>query len=161
MTDTLTQDDFWSHLDGVQAGMLAIGNARPVPMSHYADREARALWFITAKGTDLVDATRDGVKPARYILASGNGKLYARIDGHATLSNDRAKLDEIWNVIADSWFEDGKTDGDLALVRVDLNEAEVWITNGGMRFLYEIAKAQMTDEKPDMGTHGTLHFAAA
>jgi len=60
MPDTRTRDDFWSRLDEAQAGMLTAGDARPVPVTHYADREAGALWFITADGTDLVRALTAG-----------------------------------------------------------------------------------------------------
>lgn len=158
MTDTLTPDDFWSRLDDLNAGMLALADGRPVPMSHYTDREANALWFITARGTAIAEALENGPHPARYVVASG--KLYATIDGTAQISQDRAKLDEIWNAVASAWFEDDKQDEDLTLVRVDLKDAEVWATDGGLAFLYEIAKAHITDEKPDMGTHGTLRFAA-
>jgi len=47
------------------------------------------------------------------------------------------------------------------LIRFDLTEAEVWATGGSLKFLYEVAKAHLTDSKPDMGDHGTIHFNAA
>lgn len=157
--DTPTQDDFWDHLDDVQAGMLAVGRSRAVPMSHYVDREANALWFITAQGTDIATSLEAQAADAVYIIASGNGQLYARIHGQASLSNDREKLDELWNAIADAWF-DGERDPDIRLVKIALSEAEVWTTPGGLGFLYQIAKANVTGEEPDMGAHGTLRFAA-
>jgi general stress protein 26 len=158
MTDTVTHDDFWTRLGDLNAGMLSVGENRPIPMSHYPDRDANALWFITAMGTDIAQALASGSQPARYIVAAG--KLYATIDGTASLSNDAAKLAEIWNAVADAWFEDGREDDDIALVRIDLKSAEVWATDGGLAFLYEIAKANLTDEKPDIGAHGTLSFTA-
>jgi len=160
MTHTLTADDFWKRLDDVQSGMLSVDGARPVPMSQYADRDLNVLWFITAKGTDIVESLASGPKEARYLVAEGAANLYATVDGKASLSNDKAKLDELWNVVADAWFEGGEQDPDVQLVRVDLSEAEVWTTTGRLGFLYEIAKAQTTDQKPDMGAHGTLRFAA-
>ena len=160
MTHSLTADDFWKRLDDVQSGMLSVDGARPVPMSQYADRDLNVLWFITAKGTDLVESLASGAKEARFVIAEGAAKLYATVDGTASLSNDKAKLDELWNMVADAWFEGGERDPDVQLVRVDLSEAEVWTTTGRLGFLYEIAKAQATDEKPDMGAHGTLRFAA-
>ena len=71
---------------------------------------------------------------------------------------DPAKLDELWSAIAGAWFEDGRQDDDVQLVRMDLSTAEVWATGGSLSFLYEIAKAHLTDEKPDMGQHGTVRF---
>ena len=155
--DTLTPDQFWSRLDGVQAGMLGAGSARHVPMSHYAEAETNRLWFITARGTDLVEACQSGAE-ASYIVASGDGKLYARIHGRARVETDQAKIDELWNPIAGAWFEDGKDDPDVRLIRMDLSEAEVWATDGGLRFLYETAKAHLTGTPPDMGEHGTIRF---
>lgn len=160
MTDTLTADDFWKRLDDVRAGMLSLGHGRPVPMSHYADRDAHALWFISAAGTDIVQAAENGPAPARYIVASGDGHLYARIDGRAHLSQDTRKLDELWSAVAAAWFEDGRRDDDVRLVCVELAEAEVWTTPGRLGFLYDIARAQVTDETPDGGAHGQLSFAA-
>jgi general stress protein 26 len=161
MPDTLTRKDFWTRLEGVQAGMLSLGaGGRPVPMSHYVDPESDTLWFITARGTDLAGGLASGARQARYILASGDGRLYARVDGTASLSQDETKLHEIWSAVADAWFEDGTDDADVALVRLDLSEAEVWATSGSLRFLYEIAKANLTGDKPDTGTHGVLAFAA-
>ena len=159
MTGTIDKDTFWDRMDDVQAGMLDAGDARFVPMSHYIDREANALWFITAKGTDLVEAVNGGPQPARYVVADAGAKIYACVDGVAALSDDRQKLDELWNAIASAWFEGDKQDPDLRLVRLDVGEAEVWHTDGGAKFLYEIAKANLTDSVPDMGDQGKLRFS--
>lgn len=158
MSDAITPDDFWPRLKKINAGMLDPSTGRPVPMSHYPDRENGALWFITAHGTDLADAVEDGPKTARYIVASGDGNLYARIDGEVSLSTDAEKLDEIWNAIAAAWFEDGRRDEDIVLVRMRLTEAEIWATDGGMAFLFETAKANLTGTKPDIGDTGVLTF---
>lgn len=160
MTDTLTPNDFWSRIDDINAGMLGPEGGRPVPMSHYPDPENNALWFITARNTHIAEALADGPKAMRYVLACGTGKLYASIDGTASISHDREKLEEFWNAVASAWFEEDENDPDVVLVRLDLTEAEVWATDGGLAFLYEVAKANLTDTKPDMGTHGTLRFAA-
>ena len=158
MTDTLHKE-FWDRLADTRAGMLGAGEARSVPMSHYVDGDApgNTIWFITAKGTDLAKAAAGGAT-GEYIVSSTDQSLYARIDGRLSLTEDAAKLDEIWNFIAAAWFEDGKQDPDVQLMRFDLTEAEVWATGGSLKFLFEIAKAHATDAKPDMGEHGTLTF---
>ena len=151
---------FWKRLESVQAGMLGCDpDWRLVPMSHYADPEQGALWFITAEGTDLVEATRNATPEAVHIIASAGDKLYARIEGRLELSNDRAKLDELWNAVASSWFEDGKQDDDVRLLKLTLSSAEIWATTGGAGFLYEVAKAKLTGAKPDMGEHFEVSFA--
>ena len=50
------RDDFWQRLDGINAGMLGVtDDLNLVPMSHTADRDQMALWFITAEGVNLVE----------------------------------------------------------------------------------------------------------
>ena len=157
MTDHNHQ--FWSRLDDINSGMLGVTqDARLVPMSHYTDRKVGVLWFITAKDTDLARSVASGPQEAMHVVSDGGQGLYARIHGTLSLSDNRAKLDELWNAVASSWVEDGKQDPDVQLLRLDLSEAEVWATGGSMSFLYQIAKSKITGDKPDMGDHYTLTF---
>ncbi len=157
MTDLV--DTFWKRLDDINSGMLGLTeDPRLVPMSHYADRDLNTLWFITAKDTDLSQSLRDGAKGALHVVSSANEGLYTRIHGRLSLSNDSKKLDELWNAVASSWFEEGRQDPDVQLLRLDLAEAEVWATGGRAAFLYEIAKSKLTGSKPDMGDHYSLTF---
>jgi general stress protein 26 len=155
--NTSLKEEFWDRLEDIRTGMLGTDKARAVPMTHYVDKDAKALWFITANGTDLAKTAQTGAS-AEYIVISNDEHLYARIDGKVKAVTDPAKLDELWNAIAGAWFEDGRQDDDIQLLRMDLSEAEVWATGGSLSFLYQVAKAHITDEKPDMGQHGTIRF---
>ena len=154
----MSHDDFWDRMASVNAGMLdATDGVRRVPMSHYADRDAHTLWFITAKGTDVVKAAMSGPKAAIYILSDGGKGIYADIKGTLTLSDDKAKLDALWNAVADAWFEGGKDDPDVQLVSFHITTAEVWITpTSGIVFMFDIIKANLTGDQPDMGSHYTI-----
>ncbi len=153
----MSKETFWNRMEDVRAAMLAIGEVQHVPMSPYADAKDGAIWFITAQGTDMVDAIQGGAAKASLIV-TGSDDLHARIEGNATLSQDRAKLEELWNPIAERWFEDGIEDPDIRLIRMDPIYAEVWATKGVMGFMFQIAKAKLTGDRPDMGEHFTLHF---
>ncbi|WP_259992187.1 pyridoxamine 5'-phosphate oxidase family protein [Sulfitobacter sp. S190] len=122
MTDTLKQK-FWDRMDDTRTGMLAATDAPAVPMTHYVDEEAGVLWFITAKGTDLGSGATGGAA-AQYLVSSKDEHLYARIDGRLEAISDPRKLDELWNVFAAAWFEDGKRDEDVQLLRFAPAEAE-------------------------------------
>lgn len=149
---------FWRRLKGINAGMLGIkGDLQFVPMSHQiADEDDNTLWFIGARGTHLVEALGSGAREAMHLVAEGSGKLYARIEGRLELSNDQAKLEELWNAVASSWFEGGRDDPDVRLLKLTITGGEVWTTTGGMGFLYEIARAKVAGTKPDMGEHFRL-----
>lgn len=152
----MSKEKFWSEMDDIRAAMLEVAPARFVPMSPYPDAEDGAIWFITAQGTDIVDVLEGG--PAKAcLIVTGNGDLHARIDGQASVSHDRAKLEELWNPIASSWFDD-INDPDIRLVRMVPTEAEVWATQGALGFIVQVAKSKITGEEPDMGDHFKVTF---
>ncbi len=155
MTDL--KETLWTRLDDVRAAMLDAGGGRFVPMSPYADRDEGAIWFITAEGTDVAYAAEAGAH-ASLLIAESGANLYADIDGDLSAVKDDAKLRELWNPIASTWFEEGIDDPDIRLVKMTPRKAEMWATDGAAGFLYEIAKAKLTDGQPDMGTHGTVTF---
>jgi general stress protein 26 len=153
--------EFWDRLDNVRSGMLGIkGQGRLVPMSPQTDDDVPgAIWFITAKGTELARGVASGPQPAQFVISDDGEGLYADIDGILSHSSDREALDEVWSFVADAWFEGGQHDPDVALLKFVPSSAEVSITDGGgAKFLYEIAKAHLTDDKPDMGEQGSVTF---
>ncbi|TCT28803.1 pyridoxamine 5'-phosphate oxidase like protein [Martelella mediterranea] len=114
------------------------------------------IWFITAKGTDLVKAIEAGESESSLIV-TGNGEMHARVEGRSEVVQDREKLEALWNPIASSWF-DGIDDPDIRLIRFTPDFAEVWATKGAIGFAIQIAKAKVTDEEPDMGDHFEVRF---
>jgi len=150
---------FWSRLEAINAGMLGTTrDVKLVPMSHQVDSDMNVLWFITAAGTHLADQCQSGPQDAVHVVADGGDKLYARIEGRLELSHDQAKLDEIWNPVSATWFEGGRDDPDVRLLKLSMRSAEVWTTTGGVGFLYEVAKNKVTGKAPDMGEHFELTF---
>lgn len=154
----MSTDEFWDRAASVNAGMLdAQDGVRLVPMSHYADRDRNTLWFITAAGTDAVDAVQGGPKECAYILSDNGKGLFAHVNGTMSLSDDRAKLEEVWNPVADTWFDGGKDDPDLRLLSFQITDGEVWATpTSGLVFMFNVARAKLTGDQPDMGSHFTL-----
>jgi general stress protein 26 len=156
MSDSLKKE-FWDRMEETRAGMLATEGGRAVPMSHYVERDANTLWFITANGTDLAKTAQTGAA-AEYLISSASESLYARIDGTVQAVTDPQKLDDLWSAVAAAWFEDGRKDDDIQLIRFDMTEAEVWATGGSMSFLYEVARANITKETPNVSDHGVIRF---
>ncbi|MBY6090158.1 pyridoxamine 5'-phosphate oxidase family protein [Maritimibacter alkaliphilus] len=151
------KSDFWKGLGDTRAGLLAAGGEQPVPMAPHADAEAGVIWFITAQGTAADRAARAS-GTASFHVADSRANLYANVRGRLEVSDDPKKLDEIWSAVASAWFENGRKDSAVRLLRMTPEEAEVWSGDGGASFLYEIAKAKMTGDTPDVGDHGRLIF---
>ncbi|TWI28247.1 pyridoxamine 5'-phosphate oxidase family protein [Paracoccus sulfuroxidans] len=152
------REEFWERLEDVRAGMLEIGGAF-LPMSHNVEPEDGNLWFITATGTQMAEAAAKGAE-TRYIVSDTAQGLHTEIKGRIEISTDRKKLDEVWNAVASSWFEEGKDDPDLVLIRLVPASAEVWLgPESGMQFLYKLVKSKVSGEKPDYGEQFSLTFS--
>jgi general stress protein 26 len=149
MSTSLTKE-FWDRAGNVNAGMLSGDGLTPRPMSHNLRDGDDALWFITAKQTDVAQAAAKGAR-AQHILACSHGQIYAAIDGKLTIETSEAILEAVW-------FEDGRDDDDVCLVRFTPSKAEIWATDGTAKALYSFAKASLSDETPNMGQHGVLKF---
>lgn len=158
----MTDDDierFWERLESVNAGLLgtASGAARMVPMSHQLRDGDPTIWFITARDTDLAEAVEHGDSAATYVLADGSKGLYCVLQGRLIENRDPALRDDLWSVVADSWFAGGKDDPDVCILGLTPDSAEVWLSpTSGLSFLWGVARAQLTGTQPDMGSHGKL-----
>lgn len=152
-------DLFWSRLSGIGSGMLGLtSDFRLVPMSHLPDPRVGCLWYITAGDTDLLRALAFGSQEAVYVLSDTAEGLFARIEGRLSLSSDPERLDDLWHQAFEDRFRDNKPDPDTPLMRLDMIEAELWVTEGHPSFLDQIADAQRSGNKPHLGDHFTLHF---
>ena len=52
--------------------------------------------------------------------------------GSLQLDNDRRNIDRLWNCFVAAWFEGGKDDPKLALLRLDAERAEIWLDGSSL-----------------------------
>lgn len=107
------------------------------------------LWFFTEDPSAKTAQVRanDQVNVA---IEAGHGWL--SISGRGSVSKDPAKIDELWNTGAEAWFEGGRDDPAVALLRVQAVTAEYWTSNAPMVVtLAKYAKAAVTGGRPDIG----------
>lgn len=146
---------FWKALRSDRIMMLGVdgvedGFARP--MAVQIDEDRSPLWFFASTDNHIVDAVSQGRRAIATFAAKG--ELYASIRGSLSLSQDRAMIDKLWNPQAAAWFENGKDDPKLRLLRLDAEEAEIWLDGSslvaGVKSLLGIDPK--TDHKDDQAT---------
>ena len=126
-------DKFWSELKDSPFVMLGIDGARDgatQPMTanfEDEDRERGVLWFFTAKDHDLTRAMGQSNRAIGSFSAKGHG-LFASLRGTLAIVNDKATIDRLWSPIVAEWYE-GKGDPKLALVRFDVEDAKIWLSD--------------------------------
>jgi len=55
--------------------------------------------------------------------------FFACLAGTVSQDNDRAQIDKLWDNSVEAWFPGGKEDPNLALLRFDVDSAELWETD--------------------------------
>ena len=96
--------------------------ARPMTAIVDGDDNRGPLWFFTSQDSELMQA---GSGPANATYVAKGHDLFARIEGVLREDTDPAMIDRLWNPFVAAWY-DGKDDPDIALMRLDLESAEIW-----------------------------------
>lgn len=107
---------------------------------------AKEIWFIGDKTTETV---KDIEKNAQVNLAyvSQDAKNYVSINGKAELVEDEEKLNELWSPIYSAFYEQGKEDPNLQLIKVVPHGAEYWISGSSVVNMFKMTTAAVMEGK--------------
>lgn len=126
---------FWKSLKSDMTVMLGLtgrqgGHAQP--MTAQVEEAARGpIWFFSAKEVELVRELGEGAPAAIQFAAKGHD-LFASIEGRLVPDNDRETIDRLWSPFAAAWYEEGKDDPKLQLLRFDPEHGEIWLNENSM-----------------------------
>jgi general stress protein 26 len=120
---------FWKALKSDMTCMLGLdgvedGHARP--MTAQLDGERSPVWFFTSKDNAIVQNLGKGNRAIATFSSKGHD-IFATIHGTVSLDNNPATIDRLWNRYVAAWFEGGKDDPKLVLLRLDAERAEIWV----------------------------------
>lgn len=145
---------FWKALKSDRTVMLGLPTDRglhPRPMTALIEGDAGGpVWFFTAADTDLAEAVR-GPRQAVFTLASKGHDVFATVHGRIRHDLDREVVDRLWNPFVAAWYEDGKDDPKLALLRLDVEDAEIW--RNGSSLVAGVKAILGIDPKQDYRDH--------
>ena len=122
------EEKLWKSLAADRVVMLGLegaehGHTRPLTAQIEGHRSP--LWFFTAKNSQLVRQLQPGQRAIATFAAKGHD-LFASVQGTLDLNNDRPTIDRLWNSFVAAWYEGGKEDPNLALLRFEPTHAEIW-----------------------------------
>ena len=159
------RDRLWSLIKDTRFAMFTTrhGNghlhSRPMTTQNKSIDEDDKLWFfMSKKGEPVQDIGRE--KTVNIVYANPSADSYVSVSGEASVVDDRAIKQRLWNKMSEAWFPGGVDDPDLALVQVLIVHADYWdVKESKVTQLYKMAKAVVTGEPPkDMGEHGEIHM---
>jgi general stress protein 26 len=128
--ETGIRDRFWKELKSERTIMLGLdgepgGGMQPMT-ALVEDEDGGPLWIFTSKESDLARAIGSG-KAAHATFTGRKHDLFANVTGQLSIDNDRAAIDRLWNPWVAAWFEGGKDDPKLCLLRFDADSAKIWL----------------------------------
>lgn len=151
--DREIEEKFWRALKDSPFIMLGVEGEREgatQPMTAvFEDRDCEAglLWIFTAKDHDLTRAMGRSDKGMASYASKGHD-LFASLRGTLQIVEDRATVERLWNPIIGEWY-DGKDDPKLALVRFDVEDAKIWLSD--MEGFLKPALNKLLGRKPEAG----------
>lgn len=126
---------FWKALKSDMTLMLGLsgveeGHAQPMTAQLDEDRPG-SIWFFTSKDTDLAEAMGARHEAVAHFADKGHD-LFATLQGDLVVDNDPATIDRLWNRFVAAWFEGGKEDPKLLLIRFDPDRAQIWLNENSL-----------------------------
>lgn len=133
----------------------AVGKASARPMANAKVEEDGSIWFFTNEFSGKVDEISQQ-NEIFLTYASPSSNSYVAFNAKATLTDDKAKIDELWTPAMNAWFAEGKDDPKILLIHVNPIEAEYWDnTSSKIVMLFSMIKAAVTGNYTE-GEHGKI-----
>ena len=114
------------------------------------------LWFISSASSHKNAEIKED-ENVQLIFSKPSSTQFLSLYGKARIFRDQEKIKDLWTPIANAWFEEGKNDPDITVLKVSPSEAYYWDTpNGKMITLLKIATAAVTGKTMDTGEQGKM-----
>lgn len=133
-SDQEIEQKFWKALESDHIMMLGIdgaedGHARP--MAAQFEEERGPIYFFSGKDHALVKHLDQGSRAIATFTSKGHD-VFATVHGSLAMHNDRETIDRLWNPYVAAWYEGGKDDPNIQLLRLDADSAEIWLNSSNV-----------------------------
>ena len=156
MADDTTHDvdRVWELMHKIGFAMLVTHDGaklRARPMAAHVDRDANTIYFLTdARRHKDDEIARD--PNVNLSFANASDQKYVSVTGTAAVSNDRAKIKELFSTPAKAWW-DSAEDPNIRVLKITPDDAEFWDSPGTVISYVKMAAAAVTGTRPDLGTN--------
>jgi general stress protein 26 len=142
----------WNLMEKIGFAMLVTldqDKLRARPMSAYVRQAENAIYFLTdaRRHKDEEIAQHPGINLS---FADTSGQKYVSLTGKAEISNDRARIKELFATPAKAWW-DSSDDPNIRLLKIMPEDAEFWDSPGKVISYVKMAAAAATGSRPDLG----------
>lgn len=125
---------FWKALQSdrtVMLGLDGVEDGHTRPMTAQTEGNTGPIWFFGGRDNSFVQALGGDDRAILSFVSKGHD-LFATVHGSLSIDNDRATIDRLWNPFVAAWYDGGKTDPNLVLLRLDAEEAQIWLNESNL-----------------------------
>ncbi|HLV23155.1 MAG TPA: pyridoxamine 5'-phosphate oxidase family protein [Moheibacter sp.] len=129
-----------------------------VPMSTQEVDEEGNIWFLLSDQSEsFKHLQRDSM--VNLLYSDPSNYSFISIYASTEISRDKARIEKYWNVAMEGFFENGKEDAAVCLLKVKPMEAHYWDTETN-KFItfFKAVVAGITGKDADMGREGDLNI---
>lgn len=156
-------DKLKSMVEKIDIGMMCTNtaemvNLHAVPMSRQEVDDNGNLWFLFSSESETFQNLQKD-KHISVLYSDVSNYNFLSINGIAEVSTDQARIEKYWNKMVEGWFEKGKDDPTIRVLKVTPSEAHYWDnkSNKLVTFL-KVAVSAISGQKMDIGREGEINI---
>ena len=152
-------DRVWKLMDKIGFCMLATREGEDIrsrPMAAHSVREENTVYFLTDADSHK-DNEIEAEPNVALAFADSSGQKYVSVSGVAEVSNDRAKIKQLWSTPAKAWW-DSAEDPSIRVFKVTPKDAQYWDSPGTVVSYVKMLAAAVSDVRPEIGDSGKVRM---
>lgn len=129
-----------------------------VPMSRQEVDEEGNIWFLFSSESETHQNLSRNNKVSLLYAHVGDYNFLS-VNGTAEVSRDPERVDKYWNKMIEAWFEKGKEDPRIRVLKVTPDEAHYWDNKSNkLVTLLKVAASAISGQQLDIGREGKLNL---
>lgn len=151
------RERIWELADKIDVCMFTTWDGheqRSRPLSARVRKDEHSIYFLVDESGEKNDQI-DHYPTVSCAWADNGSYKYVLVSGTAVLTNDRAKISQLWTKSDEAWWED-ETDPTIRLLTVTPVNGELWDSPGKVVAMAKMAKAVLTGGAPEMGDNAKV-----
>ncbi|AUC87896.1 MAG: general stress protein [Alteromonas sp.] len=121
-------------------------HAEPMYAQLDSDADGR-FWFYTTKDNRIAQGGK-----AMIHFASKGHDVFACIRGTLVTESRSEIIDKYWSNPVEAWYEEGKDDPSLLMLRFELDDAEIWDADPSIKGVFKMLTGKNVQPE-EMGDH--------
>jgi general stress protein 26 len=148
----------WAIIKECRIAMLTTvevgGLLRARPMTTVQKEFGGTLWFFSPTDSDAVHAVRENEQVC-VAYANPDKADFVSLSGLGAVVTETAIKEVLWNSMVQTWFPQGPSSSEVAIIKIDVTRAEYWNSrSNNLVQLFAVAEAAVRGDTPKrVGEH--------